>query len=117
MSFCLHLGLDKIHLNIKWGSKVFSFANIANESVCLSCFHTYFIITCNGSKMIFISNEIFSGNAGIWVQTHVIYYKPVRDEQSSGKNTSGASPSHSSKKGKGSSGKSTSRRNDLWSGK
>ncbi|KAJ8956894.1 hypothetical protein NQ318_014311, partial [Aromia moschata] len=62
-------------------------------------------------------NETPLGNAGIWVQTHVIYYRPLKeDPPSSGKSSSGTSSSHSSRKGKGSSSKSTSRRkgDDLW---
>ncbi|CAH1114025.1 unnamed protein product [Psylliodes chrysocephalus] len=62
-------------------------------------------------------NETPLGNAGIWVQTHVIYYRPLKEEPSTSlKNSSGASSSHSSRKGKGSSGKNTSRRraDDLW---
>ncbi|KAG5888420.1 hypothetical protein JTB14_016323 [Gonioctena quinquepunctata] len=61
-------------------------------------------------------NETPLGNAGIWVQTHVIYYRPLKEEPSSTKSSSGTSSSHSSRKGKGSSGKSTSRRkgDDLW---
>ncbi|XP_074040259.1 E3 ubiquitin-protein ligase ctrip isoform X3 [Leptinotarsa decemlineata] len=55
------------------------------------------------------------GHAGIWVQTHVIYYRPMKEE-STAKSSSGTSSSHSSRKGKGSSGKSTSRRkgDELW---
>ncbi|CAG9814274.1 unnamed protein product [Phaedon cochleariae] len=55
-------------------------------------------------------------NAGIWVQTHVIYYRPLKDEPSNTKSSSGSSSNHSSRKGKGSSGKSTSRRkgDELW---
>nr|CAH7756174.1 unnamed protein product [Callosobruchus chinensis] len=62
-------------------------------------------------------NETPLGNAGIWVQTHVIYYRPLKEEPSSSSKGSGSgSSSHSSRKGKGSSGKSTSRRkgDDLW---
>ncbi|KAJ8973590.1 hypothetical protein NQ317_010027 [Molorchus minor] len=62
-------------------------------------------------------NETPLGNAGIWVQTHVIYYRHLKEElPSSSKSSSGASSSHSSRKGKGSSGKSTSRRkgDELW---
>lgn len=62
-------------------------------------------------------NETPLGNAGIWVQTHVIYYRPLKeDSSSSNKQSSGTSSGHSSRKGKGSSGKSTSRRkgDDLW---
>ncbi|XP_057663764.1 E3 ubiquitin-protein ligase TRIP12 isoform X1 [Diorhabda carinulata] len=62
-------------------------------------------------------NETPLGNAGIWVQTHVIYYRPLKEEASvSIKNSSGISSGHSSRKGKGSSGKSASRRrtDELW---
>ncbi|KAF5283720.1 hypothetical protein FQR65_LT13755 [Abscondita terminalis] len=61
-------------------------------------------------------NETPLGNAGIWVQTHTIYYKPIKEEMStSHKTNSGSSSSHSSRKGKGSSSKSISRRKDeLW---
>lgn len=62
-------------------------------------------------------NETPLGNAGIWVQTHVIYYRPLKEEAStSTKNVSNTSSSHSSRKGKGSSGKSASRRraDELW---
>ncbi|RZC38081.1 E3 ubiquitin-protein ligase TRIP12, partial [Asbolus verrucosus] len=64
-------------------------------------------------------NETPLGNAGIWVQTHVIYYRPLKEDVSSSSkpsSSSGSSSSHSSRKGKGSSGKSTSRRkgDDLW---
>ncbi|XP_008200479.2 E3 ubiquitin-protein ligase TRIP12 isoform X1 [Tribolium castaneum] len=64
-------------------------------------------------------NETPLGNVGIWVQTHVIYYRPLKEDgSSSGKpsSSSGTSSSHSSRKGKGSSSKSTSRRkgDDLW---
>lgn len=62
----------------------------------------------------------FIGNAGIWVQTHVIYYRPLKEDTSSSTKTgsSGASSNHSSRKGKGSSSKSTSKRkgDDLWNG-
>ncbi|CAH1991222.1 unnamed protein product [Acanthoscelides obtectus] len=62
-------------------------------------------------------NETPLGNAGIWVQTHVIYYRPLKEESSSSTKGSGSGSSgHSSRKGKGSSGKSTSRRkgDELW---
>ncbi|XP_072379801.1 E3 ubiquitin-protein ligase TRIP12 isoform X1 [Diabrotica undecimpunctata] len=62
-------------------------------------------------------NETPLGNAGIWVQTHIIYYRPLKEEPSTSmKSSSSASTSHSSRKGKGSSGKSTSRRraDELW---
>ncbi|KAK9879662.1 hypothetical protein WA026_006724 [Henosepilachna vigintioctopunctata] len=62
-------------------------------------------------------NEAPLGNAGIWVQTHVIYYRPLKEEPPSNKvGSSGGSTSHSSRKGKGSSSKSISRRkaDDLW---
>jgi E3 ubiquitin-protein ligase TRIP12 len=64
-------------------------------------------------------NETPLGNVGIWVQTHVIYYRPLKEDLSSSSkpsSSSGTSSSHSSRKGKGSSGKSTSRRkgDDLW---
>nr|XP_023018407.1 E3 ubiquitin-protein ligase TRIP12 [Leptinotarsa decemlineata] len=60
-------------------------------------------------------NETPLGHAGIWVQTHVISYRPMKEE-STAKSSSGTSSSHSSRKGKGSSGKSTSRRkgDELW---
>ncbi|CAG9769753.1 unnamed protein product [Ceutorhynchus assimilis] len=65
-------------------------------------------------------NEMPLGNAGIWVQTHVIHYRPLKEETTSQGHKSTTSTSsnwnHSSRKGKGSSGKSTSRRkgDDLW---
>ncbi|XP_031342168.1 E3 ubiquitin-protein ligase TRIP12-like isoform X1 [Photinus pyralis] len=61
-------------------------------------------------------NETPLGNAGIWVQTHTIYYKPIKEDASiTHKTSSGSNSSHSSRKGKGSSSKSTSRRKDeLW---
>lgn len=61
-------------------------------------------------------NETPLGNAGIWVQTHTIYYKPIKEDVSTSHKTgSGSSSTHSSRKGKGSSSKSTSRRkDDLW---
>lgn len=75
-------------------------------------------------------NETPLGNAGIWVQTHVIHYRPLKEEPSAssisskiGNNcTSGGSNSsgnHSGRKGKGSSSKNASRRkgDDLWNGK
>lgn len=65
-----------------------------------------------------IENNIFLGNAGIWVQTHVIYYRPLKEEPTSTGRSSNVTSSHSSRKGKGSSSKSTSRRkgDDLWNG-
>lgn len=61
-------------------------------------------------------NETPLGNAGIWVQTHVIYYRPLKEEPTSTGRSSNITSSHSSRKGKGSSSKSTSRRkgDDLW---
>ncbi|XP_048518529.1 E3 ubiquitin-protein ligase TRIP12 isoform X1 [Dendroctonus ponderosae] len=65
-------------------------------------------------------NETPLGNAGIWVQTHVIYYRPLREEVADQNHRSGSGSgltwNHSSRKGKGVSGKSTSRRKgvDLW---
>ncbi|XP_030755174.1 E3 ubiquitin-protein ligase TRIP12 isoform X2 [Sitophilus oryzae] len=64
-------------------------------------------------------NETPLGNAGIWVQTHVIYYRPLKEDPPASSHKSGTSSSswnHSSRKGKGSSGKSTSRRkgDELW---
>ncbi|XP_049822761.1 E3 ubiquitin-protein ligase TRIP12 isoform X2 [Aethina tumida] len=62
-------------------------------------------------------NEAPLGNAGIWVQTHVIYYRPLKEEpQGSSKQGATSSSGHSSRKGKGSSNKSTSKRkgDDLW---
>ncbi|KAL1512943.1 hypothetical protein ABEB36_002442 [Hypothenemus hampei] len=65
-------------------------------------------------------NETPLGNAGIWVQTHVIYYRAIKDDTPNQSHKSGSGNSsnwnHSSRKGKGSSGKSTSRRkvDDLW---
>ncbi|XP_050295827.1 E3 ubiquitin-protein ligase TRIP12 isoform X2 [Anthonomus grandis grandis] len=64
-------------------------------------------------------NEMPLGNAGVWVQTHVIYYRPLKEDlPGHGHKGSGSSSNHSSRKGKGSSGKgSTSRRgkgDDLW---
>ncbi|KAL3281120.1 hypothetical protein HHI36_004342 [Cryptolaemus montrouzieri] len=62
-------------------------------------------------------NETPLGNAGIWVQTHVIYYRPLKEEPTSNKMSgSSCSSNHSSRKGKGSSSKSISRRkaDDLW---
>lgn len=49
----------------------------------------------------------------------MIYYRPLKEEPSSSGKSSGTSSSHSSRKGKGSSGKSTSRRkgDELWNGK
>ncbi|XP_066255069.1 E3 ubiquitin-protein ligase TRIP12 isoform X1 [Euwallacea similis] len=63
-------------------------------------------------------NETPLGNTGIWVQTHVIHYKAVKEDQPSQGHKSGSGSSsgtHSSRKGKGS-GKGTSRRkgDDLW---
>lgn len=59
---------------------------------------------------------LISGNAGVWVQTHTIYYRPLREETTANKaSTSGSG--HSSRKGKGSSSKSVARRKgDLWNG-
>ncbi|XP_044752969.1 E3 ubiquitin-protein ligase TRIP12 isoform X2 [Coccinella septempunctata] len=62
-------------------------------------------------------NETPLGNAAIWVQTHVIYYRPLKEEHSSGRTSgAGGSSAHTSRKGKGSSNKSTSRRkvDDFW---
>ncbi|KAI4466325.1 e3 ubiquitin-protein ligase trip12 [Holotrichia oblita] len=61
-------------------------------------------------------NETPLGHAGVWVQTHTIYYRPLREEPSTSSKQSSCSSTHSSRKGKGSSSKSTSRRkgDDLW---
>ncbi|CAG9853614.1 unnamed protein product [Phyllotreta striolata] len=61
-------------------------------------------------------NETPLGNAGIWVQTHVIYYRPLKEEPSATTKGSSGTSNHSSRKGKGSSGKNTSRRkvDELW---
>ncbi|XP_025829823.1 E3 ubiquitin-protein ligase TRIP12 isoform X2 [Agrilus planipennis] len=62
-------------------------------------------------------NETPLGNAGIWVQTHTIYYRPLREEVNlTAKSSNSSASSHSSRKGKGSGGKSTSKRrvDDLW---
>ncbi|XP_076254826.1 E3 ubiquitin-protein ligase ctrip isoform X2 [Rhynchophorus ferrugineus] len=63
-------------------------------------------------------NETPLGNAGIWVQTHVIYYRPLKEEPpiASHKSSTSNNPwNHSSRKGKGSSGKSTRRKGDeFW---
>lgn len=58
------------------------------------------------------------GNAGVWVQTHTIYYRPLKEDSNiSNKASTSNSSSHSSRKGKGSSSKSVSRRKgDLWNG-
>ncbi|XP_046393216.1 E3 ubiquitin-protein ligase TRIP12 isoform X4 [Ischnura elegans] len=55
------------------------------------------------------------GNAGIWVQTHTIYYRPVPEDEASSSSKPGGSSS-SSRKGKGSSSKNSPRRkgDDLW---
>lgn len=54
----------------------------------------------------------------MWVQTHTIYYRPLREESSaSSKAGTSSVSSHSSRKGKGSSSKSVSRRKgDFWNG-
>ncbi|GJQ67325.1 hypothetical protein Trydic_g8224 [Trypoxylus dichotomus] len=61
-------------------------------------------------------NETPLGHAGVWVQTHTIYYRPLREEPSPSSKQSSCSSTHSSRKGKGSSSKSTSRRkgDELW---
>ncbi|XP_060516709.1 E3 ubiquitin-protein ligase TRIP12 isoform X2 [Cylas formicarius] len=67
-------------------------------------------------------NETPLGNAGIWVQTHVIYYRPLKEDASmtnhKSKAPSGAATwNHSSRKGKGPSSKTaTARRkgDELW---
>lgn len=64
-------------------------------------------------------NETPLGHAGIWVQTHTIYYRPLREEPSvTHKPSTSSNSSHSSRKGKGSSSKSASRRkgDELWNG-
>lgn len=81
--------------------------------MCTFVFNSYIIIE---TKLAFA----YLGNAGIWVQTHTIYYKPIREESSvTHKTSSSSSSSHSSRKGKGSGGKNVSRRkgDDLWTGK
>lgn len=58
-----------------------------------------------------------TGNAGVWVQTHTIFYRPLKEENLSNKASTSSSSSHSSRKGKGSSSKSVARRKgDLWNG-
>nr|XP_022913625.1 E3 ubiquitin-protein ligase TRIP12 isoform X2 [Onthophagus taurus] len=63
-------------------------------------------------------NETPLGNAGVWVQTHTIYYRPLKEEPASSSKVSAgsSSSSHSSRKGKGSSGKNASRKkgDELW---
>ncbi|XP_045472150.1 E3 ubiquitin-protein ligase TRIP12 isoform X2 [Harmonia axyridis] len=64
-------------------------------------------------------NETPLGNAAIWVQTHVIYYRPLKEDQPAGRTggATGASGTvHTSRKGKGASNKSVSRRkvDDFW---
>lgn len=64
-------------------------------------------------------NETPLGNAAIWVQTHVIYYRPLKEEHSTSKQSGASSTtSHTSRKGKGSSNKSIARRkvDDFWNG-
>ncbi|KAG8229177.1 hypothetical protein J437_LFUL009894 [Ladona fulva] len=55
------------------------------------------------------------GNAGIWVQTHTIYYRPVPEDEAGSSSKPGGS-STSSRKGKGTSSKNSPRRkgDDLW---
>lgn len=68
--------------------------------------------------LLFVINvTVLVGNAGVWVQTHTIYYRPLR-EDANAKQASVTSSSHSSRKGKGSSNKSASRRKggELWNG-
>lgn len=59
-----------------------------------------------------------TGHAGVWVQTHTIYYRPLKEDSNiSNKASTSNSSSHSSRKGKGSSSKSVARRKgDLWNG-
>ncbi|XP_017785383.1 PREDICTED: E3 ubiquitin-protein ligase TRIP12 isoform X2 [Nicrophorus vespilloides] len=63
-------------------------------------------------------NETPLGHAGVWVQTHTIYYRPLKEEPAPNQKStsSGSSSTHSSRKGKGSSSKNASRRkgDDLW---
>ncbi|CAH0556432.1 unnamed protein product [Brassicogethes aeneus] len=61
-------------------------------------------------------NETPVGNTGIWVQTHVIHYRPLKEEPASSSQKAGNTSGHSSRKGKGSSSKSTSKRkgDELW---
>lgn len=65
-------------------------------------------------------NETPLGNAGIWVQTHVIYYRALKEDQTSqAYKTGGAAMSvgnHSSRKGKWAKGSNASRRkvDELW---
>lgn len=71
--------------------------------------------------LFLITKTAFSeGNTGVWVQTHTIYYRPLREEPSSTQKPSSSSgSSHTSRKGKGSSTKSASRKkgDELWNGK
>lgn len=54
----------------------------------------------------------------MWVQTHTIYYRPLKEDSNiSNKASTSNSSSHSSRKGKGSSNKGVTRRKgDLWNG-
>ena len=63
-------------------------------------------------------NETPLGHAGIWVQTHTIYYRPLREEVAS-TSKANASSAHSSRKGKGSSSKNAVKKKGdiLWTGK
>jgi len=58
------------------------------------------------------------GNAGVWVQTHTIYYRPVpEDDPVQNRQSSNSTASAPSRKGKGSSCKANPRRrtDELWS--
>lgn len=60
-------------------------------------------------------NETPLGHAGVWIQTHTIYYRPLKEEPNVSQKSS-TSSSASSRKGKGSSSKNALRRkgDELW---
>lgn len=61
-------------------------------------------------------NETPLGNAGVWVQTHTIYYRPLKEDTPVPHKASTSGGSSSGRKGKGTSTKANARRkgDDLW---